>query len=68
MNRISSYPEYGIVTPLRLFAAWYIAENWRLHKRCPRLAAFSKRLGIPVVSGPMTCYADKKEERPQLSD
>lgn len=36
--------DYGNVTPNRLFAAWQIRDNDRLHKRLPRLSAFSKNV------------------------
>lgn len=46
VERIVRHPRDGVVTPARLFAAWQIADNWRVHHRLPLLAEFGKRIGI----------------------
>lgn len=43
---IVKHPRDGIVTPIRLWSAWQIADNWRLWHRLPRLTKFGKRIGI----------------------
>lgn len=45
INRIIK-SSYGHVTPLRLWAAWQISGNWRIHKRLPRLTKFAKKVGL----------------------
>jgi hypothetical protein len=44
-NRIVK-SSYGHVTPLRLWAAWQISFNDRIHKRLPRLTKFAKNVGL----------------------
>lgn len=46
MKRILHLPEDVVVTPRRLWAAWQIAYNWRVHHRLPRLTDFGKRIGV----------------------
>jgi len=45
INRIVK-SSYGHVTPLRLWAAWQISFNDRIHKRLPRLTKFAKNVGL----------------------
>ena len=45
VNRIVK-SSYGHVTPLRLWAAWQISFNWRIHQRLPRLTKFAKKVGL----------------------
>ena len=46
VQNLVRHPKNGVVTPLRLWLAWQIADNWRVQKRLPRLTAFGKRVGL----------------------
>jgi len=44
--RIVNSRDDGIVTPNRLWAAWQIAKNPRVHQRLSRIATFGKNVGL----------------------
>jgi len=46
INRIVKHPRDCIVTPLRLWGAWVVSNNWRISQRLPRLTKFAIRVGL----------------------
>jgi hypothetical protein len=62
LKRLVRHPRDGVVTPRRLWAAWQIADNWRLHQRLPRLKEFGMRIGIIKPNTKLTGGLPAKED------